>query len=229
MINYDLIADVALRQIQNPIAKVILIALASYSNAQGQCFPSQQRLAEDAAVSLRTVIISIQWLESNGYIRILKRPNKSNIYTLTCMEEEEVTEKKENGSAEYAHEVVSNITKLDIDKKISKKEDSYSTLTSSAKSASPKDNPFFLAFWESYPRRIGKGAARTAFAKSVKLADPNDIIQASIKYADHCQESGTEKQFIPHPSTWLNAERWEDDIESEKIEVKKVAGWLNDL
>jgi hypothetical protein len=24
---------------------------------------------------------------------------------------------------------------------------------------------------------------------------------------------GKEKQYIPHPTTWLNGERWEDDIE----------------
>jgi hypothetical protein len=40
---------------------------------------------------------------------------------------------------------------------------------------------------------------------------------------------GTEKQYIPHPSTWLNGERWEDDLESEKAETKKTIGWLNEL
>lgn len=130
---------------------------------------------------------------------------------------------KENGSAECADEVVSNITKLDISK------GTNSNLTSAAKAAASKNSPFFIAFWQAYPRRIGKGAARTAFSRALAFAEPNDIIQCAIKYAQHCEDMGTEKQYIPHPSTWLNAERWEDDLESEKKETKKVAGWLSEL
>jgi hypothetical protein len=32
----------------------------------------------------------------------------------------------------------------------------------------------------------------------------------------HCQywrTKETELEFIPHPSTWLNAERWEDELQ----------------
>jgi hypothetical protein len=39
---------------------------------------------------------------------------------------------------------------------------------------------------------------------------------------------GTERQFIPHPATWLNGERWEDELETE-MPQKKLGGFLDEL
>ena len=33
----------------------------------------------------------------------------------------------------------------------------------------------------------------------------------------------TEKQFIPHPSTWLNQRRWEDEIDLPKTKQQKTS------
>jgi hypothetical protein len=68
----------------------------------------------------------------------------------------------------------------------------------------------FEAFWAAYPRRVGKGAARTAWAKAIRKARPEAIIaaiQAQV-YAG-CFRDLT---FCPHPATWLNGERWDDEI-----------------
>lgn len=69
----------------------------------------------------------------------------------------------------------------------------------------------FEDFWKLYPRRTGKGAARTAWAKATRKATP-EAIMAGVEQAQ-CRWTldRTEPQFIPHPSTWLNGERWEDD------------------
>lgn len=125
--------------------------------------------------------------------------------------------------AKFAHEVDSNISKLDFSKK------NNTNTTSRAKSAHPRDTPLFSAFWQAYPRRIGKGAARVAFERATKFADANDLIQAAIKFAEHCQETGKEPQFIPHPSTWLNQERWEDDLEAETTATRKQEKWIDEL
>ena len=66
----------------------------------------------------------------------------------------------------------------------------------------------FIEFWESVPRKVGKGAARKAWAKAVKKADPQVIIDGMRRYRDDPNRS---EEFTAHPSTWLNAERWEDD------------------
>lgn len=84
----------------------------------------------------------------------------------------------------------------------------------------------FEVFWWTYPRRIGKGATRTAFARAKKKADVLHILNAAHQYSAFCVEQGTEKQFIPHPSTWLNQERWDDDLESE-IDSATQGAWGN--
>lgn len=218
MISFDLLADIALTRIQNPTAKVILLSLARYSNANGECFPSRERISQDACVPVRSVVRAIYWLEEHGYIRVESRSGSSNFYVITAMEEEMPNDTRAN----LAHEGDSNITKIDFSKK--------NISTSRANLAHPNDTPFFLAFWHAYPRHVGKGAARSAFIKAMKICDGDTIIQAAIKYAKHCDEMGTDRQFIPHPATWLNAERWEDDLESENRQSK--SGWgaaLNDL
>jgi DNA-binding transcriptional regulator YhcF (GntR family) len=226
MIDYDLILDTSLMPIGNPTAKVILIALSTYCNAKGHCFPSQQTLANDTLLNVRTVVRAIHWLEDNGYLRVTRQHNKPNFYAMTSMEEDMTNENIKKNVPRHDNlspEVVSNITKLDI------ASSSKANTTSHDKLAHPNDTPVFQVFWQSYPRRIGKGAARTAFKKALKFSTADEIIQGATAYAAHCEEMGTEKQYIPHPSTWLNGERWEDDLESEKVETKKTAGWLNEL
>lgn len=69
----------------------------------------------------------------------------------------------------------------------------------------------FQLFWDVYPRKVGRGAAQKAFAKATKTTPVAQIISGVMNYAN----SGNlpEMQFIPHASTWLNQERWDDVVE----------------
>ena len=71
----------------------------------------------------------------------------------------------------------------------------------------PEDDRF-VEFWDTVPRKVGKGAARKAWAKAVKKADPQVIIEGMRRYRDDPNRSD---EFTAHPSSWLNAERWDDD------------------
>ena len=64
----------------------------------------------------------------------------------------------------------------------------------------------FEAFWKVYPRRVSKGAAYKAWVSQNCEPIAAEIIKA-VKKADWADE----KQYIPHPSTWLNGWRWEDE------------------
>jgi hypothetical protein len=78
----------------------------------------------------------------------------------------------------------------------------------------PPSGPGFEDFWQAYPRKVGKGAARKAWDAAVgrKRVDPRVIITGARRYAaDPNLPTEAEKSFIPHPSTWLNAERWGDE------------------
>lgn len=72
------------------------------------------------------------------------------------------------------------------------------------------DSENFKLFWQSYPRRMGKGVARIAFENACKIESASVIIEAAQKF--QMISENTEVRFIPHPSTWLRAERWDDDL-----------------
>jgi hypothetical protein len=76
----------------------------------------------------------------------------------------------------------------------------------------PKGADLFDEFWAAYPRKAGKDAARKAFSRrkvtrSV-LAEMLGAIEAQKSSAQWTRDGG---QFIPHPSTWLNEGRWQDE------------------
>jgi hypothetical protein len=67
----------------------------------------------------------------------------------------------------------------------------------------------FEDFWSICPRKTAKGSARKAWLKAIKTASPETIIDGIKAYAKSAQ--GTEPQYIAHPATWLNGERWSDE------------------
>lgn len=69
----------------------------------------------------------------------------------------------------------------------------------------------FDDFWSYYPRKVGKGAARKAYTKALKLTTHDDIMFGLSEQMPSMQSKET--QFIPHASTWLNSERWNDEPE----------------
>jgi uncharacterized protein YdaU (DUF1376 family) len=73
----------------------------------------------------------------------------------------------------------------------------------------------FQIWFKAYPRRTAIGRARKAYAAALKKTDAATLLAgaeaAAVKYAQ------TEPQFIPHPATWLNDERWLDQQPTEQV------------
>jgi hypothetical protein len=68
----------------------------------------------------------------------------------------------------------------------------------------------FDAFWKEYPKKVGKDAARRAWAKALKRTDAHKIIDVVERYPfDHAR-----LRYEKDPATWLNAGCWEDDLEA---------------
>jgi hypothetical protein len=69
----------------------------------------------------------------------------------------------------------------------------------------------FEQFWKAYPRKVGKGAAQKAWAMAVRKADPERIVEGVERYP-----WPEDPSFVPHASTWLNGQRWEDELPGMK-------------
>jgi hypothetical protein len=78
----------------------------------------------------------------------------------------------------------------------------------------------FKIFWKAYPRRAGKGKA---FAQWKKVAKDSQVRKEIMKAIPLQIKSGVlrtdDLQYCPHPATWLNQRRWEDEIP----EISKTA------
>lgn len=78
-----------------------------------------------------------------------------------------------------------------------------------APTSPPPTAASFDAFWNVYPRHVGKAAARKAWDRAVKRADVETILAGAGRYA--AEVSGRDLQHVAHPTTWLNADRWDDE------------------
>lgn len=71
----------------------------------------------------------------------------------------------------------------------------------------------FNAFWSLYPKKCGKKSC-AAIWKRRKLDNLADLIIADVtrKRIDDVQWS---KGYIPNPQTYLNGDRWEDEVQTK--------------
>jgi hypothetical protein len=75
------------------------------------------------------------------------------------------------------------------------------------------DDDRFNRFWAAYPKRVGKTAARKAFAKIKPDDEMMNVILEAVELqgkSDQWKRDGG--QYIPNPATWLNQGRWEDEL-----------------
>lgn len=50
-----------------------------------------------------------------------------------------------------------------------------------------------------------------------------------IRYIAYWKQKEIEKQFLPHPATWLHQKRWEDDLSDNVILTKPVENMKKEL
>ncbi len=75
--------------------------------------------------------------------------------------------------------------------------------------------PAFADFWALYPRRVAKQAAARAWAR---LSDTDQIealvglVAWAVVWRHQAQQREEWLDFLPHPASWLNGRRWEDEL-----------------
>jgi hypothetical protein len=84
----------------------------------------------------------------------------------------------------------------------------------------------FEEFWSAYPRKVGKADARKSWARLTKEQKfaATAAVPMHIKY---WEAAGRTKEYMPHPSTWINGERWEDELEMPVPEKQEDAWWAS--
>jgi hypothetical protein len=66
----------------------------------------------------------------------------------------------------------------------------------------------FEAFWASFPRKVGKLAAKREWDR---IRPTPEVVEAMAKALEWQREQWDDPQYIPHPRTWLHQGRWMDE------------------
>jgi Helix-turn-helix domain len=98
-------------------------------------------------------------------------------------------------------------------------------LTTPGGNGAGADRDRFEAFWKIYPKRVGKDAAWKAWQKRKLNAELVAQILAALAWQrqqDNWLVDGG--RFIPHPATWINAGRWQDEPNTTpRLNAKTIA------
>jgi hypothetical protein len=83
----------------------------------------------------------------------------------------------------------------------------------------------FELFWSFYPRKVSKATARKAWQK---LSAEQQLMAAKAinTHCEYWKAKETELEFIPHCATWLNGERYEDELVIEPKKEKIDKKWM---
>lgn len=182
--------------------KGILTEIDSLDMGDDGCWASNEHLAKFCQCSEWKVSTSISKLIDLGYITSLSfdgrtrrlKSRLSHFQSLPC----------ENPKADLGKSQTSNTrNNTDRDKSLSRK-------------SAESEMPLFNAFWEVYPRRVSKQTAWKAWQKLGDTRALCDTIIADVKRRVEGEWKGKDIQYIPHPSTYLNQRRWEDEQPSAK-------------
>ena len=104
--------------VNDPQAKLVLLAIARHADKRGSCYPSAARLMVVTGLSKASVYRKIGYLEKHGFIRVTRRGKEgkktSNLYHLlvshTETEQSHSETKQSQGEPLTSHEHINNIS-----------------------------------------------------------------------------------------------------------------------
>lgn len=83
----------------------------------------------------------------------------------------------------------------------------------------------FVVFWDKYPKKVGRKAAFKAWHKVEWTPDlVSKAMTALEAWKQSEQWTKDAGRYIPHAATWVNGERWEDEVKTVASKSTKYAG-----
>ena len=136
---------------------------------------------------------------------------------------QEADRKRSERSSKSRPQTVRDASAFDADKKRTREEKRREDIDTPLPPVGGEDD-LFEDFWRAYPRKVGKDAARKAFTRRKVgkgvLAQMLEAIAAQRNSTQWLRDGG---QYIPHPATWLNDGRWQDESVPSAWESPGVA------
>lgn len=219
----------------------LLVVLADCHNPARGCFPTQEYLSAECEMSERKVRDILHSLEQSGVIACERRANEyghrtgtNYVFAFESLPAKSRKSGKPTGRITSAYrqnyvKPTGNCLPVDIEAEPVKEP-----------VKEPVNNPIvplqviqgfivteFDDFWRAYPRKTDKSEARKAFAKAIRKVPLSEMLAA----IDRARQHWKDPKFIPHATTWLNRERWNDEHPTHDLHTgagkgRSVEPWI---
>lgn len=197
-----------IQQIDNPEAGFVWVYLRSMSAEWKVIKTHIQKHFKMGEKKIKTIFA---WLNAHSLIEYIQGKNPDGTWSVSeirVLNGSRFTAGAETARAENrtTRECRTNINKQNNTEKKSNK------ISCPSDDERVKDDPhLFDQFWQAYPKKVGKKAAMKAWKKN-RLDEKADIVITDVHNRMGQNWKGKGKQYIPDPATYLNGERWTDEL-----------------
>ena len=157
----------------------------------------------------------IRMYREGGFVKDLNRlsltENISIQDYLTVIDKMEVQHDEEKGY--HQKRTTQVLMDLKLHQEVSSKGGTKSSEVRRAKSDKSQDD--FKRFWNVYPKKVKKPVAEKSWMK--QNPDIDKVLKSLSLLKNSDEWTKDDGKYIPHPSTWLNQRRWEDEVECKKV------------
>lgn len=179
----------------NSTDKLLLLIISNYANADFIAWASENHLANICNCSTRTIRRSLKVLQDKNLLKVKPRFD-------------------EGRQIRNDFEILVGRTSMSTTPQTL-----MSTLNTKVKKQYTKE---FGQFWLIYPRKVGKYNTEQKWEKMCKEYSSEKILKATEIFKNNMK--GTDIQYIPHPSTYLNKRMFLDIDTVVELRKDAIAG-----
>lgn len=180
---------------------------------QGELITGRANLSAETGINSATIYKKLKLLENIGFCNI-KSNNRFSIISVCKYKDFQIEKNKQEQQEEQPR-----------NNSVTTKEQPRNTYNKDNKGN--KENIYadvFLSFYNDYPKKIAKPAAYKAWQKINPDSSLVVLIMGGLSKwkvsPDWLKDNG---QYVPHPATWLNQRRWEDDVPAPIMSASQEA------
>jgi len=199
----------------------VLSYLAWRQGQNGQAWPSQETIATDLHVSRRHIQTTIKRLGQSGYLIVVKPEKQGRGHHLRYAlgnstkgrtELHPLSEEKALRASPFTGKrAQKGARKGRSPVRTNTIQEHYHTTT--ARSKPMYDTGGFDSFWQVWPKKKAKLDAIKAWEKLNPSGELVDRIIAAVEFQKQSRDwLKNDGQYIPYPATWLNGQRWTDEV-----------------
>ena len=209
-------------QLSTPQKLVVAVAVASANGKSAECFPAYSRLQEQLGVGRSTISSALRVAEGVYLERAGVGRNGATRYrVITTNGTENASQSLGPDRGPQSRSGTHPVPSVDL---ASPPAGHIRTGLSSVNSNESKkrskhrrfDDVAIESIYDAYPRKVAKRNAIKSISLSLtrisKRGEPNPVewlLNRVRKYAQ--SRAGEDSKFTPHPATWFNQERYEDE------------------